>query len=211
MADTTTSTSFWASPVFHQNLRTWAIILGIVLVVGFIFVHESNSNAAQQALVKQVLDQGNAQKADIDKQISASQATTNQQIAVIAQQIQQVQTVAQAIASLKQTVPQITVTPIIPPGSNPSTVTGQKAAGDTPVATISGGDLKILSDNALECKSQGIQFSSCQQQVVLEQQKETILQGQVDELKKVKIVPAWKKTLTTIGHVALGIAIGKVI
>jgi len=209
MADNTTS--FWASPIFHQNLRTWAIVLGIALIVGFIFVHESNSNAAQQALVKQVLDQGNAQKADIDKQIATNNDTTKQQIAVIQQQIQQVQTVAQAIASLKQTVPQITVTPIIPPGSNPSTVTGQKAQGDLPVATISGGDLKILSDNALECKSQGIQLSSCQQQVILEQQKEVVLQTQVDALKKVKVVPAWKKTLTTIGHIALGIAIGKVI
>lgn len=211
MADITTSTSFWASPVFHANARTIAIILGIAFVVGFIFIHESNSNAAQQAIVQQVLVQGNAQKADLDKQITANQESTKQQIAVIQQQIQQVQTIAQAIASLKQTVPQITVTPIIPPGSNPSTFVEQKAQGDTPVATISGGDLKILSDNALECKSQGIQLTSCQQQVVLEQQKEAVLQTQVDALKKVKVVPAWKKTLTLIGHVALGIAIGKVI
>lgn len=214
MADAT-STSFWNSPIFHNHIRTWTFVILALCLVGYLFVHESNTNAAQAAVATQVLNQGTAQKADLDKQIQAIHDDTKVQVAAIQSQINQVQTVAQAITSLKQTIPPVTITPIITAPATPTTpaqtTASEKAIGDVPVATITGSDLKILSDNALTCKATGIELSSCQQNLNLEQQKEAVLQTEVDTLKKVKIVPAWKKTLTTIGHIALGVAIGRVL
>jgi hypothetical protein len=89
------------------------------------------------------------------------------------------------------------------------TTAPQQATGTTPVATIDGTDLKTLADNELACKQQTVELTSCQQEITLDQQKNQALTTEVTGLQKIKLEPAWKKTLKTIGQVALGIVIGR--
>jgi hypothetical protein len=85
----------------------------------------------------------------------------------------------------------------------------EKAAGSTPVATISGDDLKIMADNALVCKQDEVKLNACTETSALKDQKLEASQAEVTALKKVKLEPAWKKALKTIGQIALGAIIGK--
>lgn len=205
--------SFFNSPIFHNHVRTWTFVILAAFLIGFLYVHESNAAASQTALVDQMVTQQSTVQSNLDKQIQALHDDTKTQVAQIQQQLQETQTVAQAIAAIKTNIPPVTITPIV---TQPATATtpaqttaNDKADTNLPVATITGIDLKTLSDNALTCKAQAVQLNSCQQDVVLEQKKEASLQTEVDGLKKIKTPPAWKTTLITIGHVAIGILVGK--
>ncbi|WP_433963647.1 hypothetical protein [Tunturiibacter gelidiferens] len=209
-----TVTSIFSSSIFHDHIRTWTFVILAASTVGFLYVHESNANAARNALASQAVQQGQVQQATIDKQIQAIHADTQTQVAAIQQQIQAVQTVQQAIAALKQASPApITITPLITTPATPTTpavtTAADKAAGTVPVATITGNDLKTLADNAMSCKEQSVELNSCKQTVTLEKQKEADLTTENVALKKIKIQPAWKKMLTTIGQVLLGVAVGR--
>lgn len=208
--------SFFSSPAFHNHVRTWTFVILALFLIGFLYVHESNANAVKTALADQIVQQGQQQQASIDKQIAVLHNDTKVQVQQIQQQIQQVQTVAQAIAAIKQTSPApITITPIVTQPASltqpEKTTADSKATGDAPVATLSGSDLKILADNTLTCKAQAIELNSCKQAVKLDEQKIQVLQTEVDSLKKIKLQPAWKKTLITVGHIALGVLVGKVL
>jgi hypothetical protein len=207
------ATSFFNSPAFHNHIRTWTFVILAIFLMGFLYVHESNANAAKNALADQITKQGETQQANIDKQISALHDDTKAQVQQLQVQITQVQTVAQAIASIKSNIPPVTITPIV---TQPATATTpavttapQQATGTTPVATIDGTDLKTLADNELACKQQTVELTSCQQEITLDQQKNQALTTEVTGLQKIKLEPAWKKTLKTIGQVALGIVIGR--
>src|SRR5260370_32520690 len=106
--------SVFNSPAFHNHLRTWTFVVLAAFLIGFLYVHESNANAAKNALADQVVKQGQVQQASIDKQLQSIHEDTKNQVQAIQQQIHQVQTVQQAIASLKQSSPApITITPLI--------------------------------------------------------------------------------------------------
>lgn len=205
--------SFFNSSAFHNHIRTWTFVLLALVAVVFLYVHESNVTAAQNALAQQIISEQTAQQQNIDKQIQALHADTQSQVQEIQKQIQQAQTVAQAIATIKASIPPVSITPIV---TQPATSTAPakttadvQATGDLPVATVTGGDLKLISETVLGCKAQAIELTSCKQDVALEQKKSASLQTEVDGLKKVKLPPVWKRTITTIGHVALGILVGK--
>jgi hypothetical protein len=211
----TETESFFNSPVFHNHIRTWMFVILAFFIMGFLYVHESNANAAKNALAAQIEKQGAAEQAHIDAQIAAVHNDTATQVKQIQAQIDQTQTVAQAIAAIRTNVPPVTITPIItqPATSSAPAVTtaDTKATGDLPVATISGDGLKTLADNTYACKQQAVEFDGCKQTLTLEQSKTASLTQENEALKKIKVVPAWKKTVTTIGHIALGILIGKAI
>lgn len=215
----TAATSFWNSPAFHNHIRTWTLVIVALFVIGFIFVHESNSNAAANATATLIVQQGTQQQAAIKEQIAASDASTKQQVAVVNQQMQQNQqqnqTVIQTLMMLKAAVPagtpalniQPIVVPSTTPGVAPTTTANDKAIGDLPVATISGDGLKQLTANTLSCQKQAVELNGCQKDYALEQQTNVVLTKENVALKKIKIEPAWKKTLKKVGLVAGAIVI----
>ena len=218
-AATTEVTSFFNSSVFHNHIRTWTFVVLAFFVVGFMFVHESNANAAKNALADQITKQAQVQQENIDKQITALHQDTQTQVAQLQAQVNQTQTVAQAIAAIKSNpapnVPPIVINPIVTQPATPTapaqTTAPEKAAGTTPVATIDGDNLKTLADNQLACKETQIELTSCKQEIVLDQQKNDSLQTENTQLKKVKIEPAWKKTLGHIRDWTIGVVIGAAI
>jgi hypothetical protein len=114
---------------------------------------------------------------------------------------------------MKVNVPPVTITPIITAPATPTatekTTADDKATGSAPVATISGDDLKTLADDTFTCKEQSVELNSCRQTHDLDTQKITALTTENAALQKIKIEPAWRKTLKTIGQVLLGVAVGK--
>jgi hypothetical protein len=107
----------------------------------------------------------------------------------------------------------VTINPIVTTPASPTapekTTADEKAEGAAPVATISGNDLKTLADETYTCKAQGIELNNCKDTVKLDGQKVDALTTENTALKKIKIEPAWKKTLKTIAQVLIGAAIGK--
>jgi apolipoprotein N-acyltransferase len=83
---------------FHNHVRTWVLVILTVAIVAFIYIHERDVNAAANQQAADVVKQGAATQANIDKQISALHEDTKTQVQAIQQQIQQAQTVAQTIA-----------------------------------------------------------------------------------------------------------------
>lgn len=205
--------SFFSSPIFLDHIRTWVFVLLAIGLGVFLYVHESNSVAASNAQAAEVIKEGTATQAGIDKQISAIHEDTKTQVAAIQQQIQQVQTVAQTIAAIKANVPPVTINPIVTIPATASapqqTSATEQAKGSLPVATISGDDLKTLADQTFTCKAQSVELNSCKQTYDLDQQKITSLTTENTALQKIKVQPAWKKTLMIIGQVFLGFVVGK--
>jgi hypothetical protein len=198
---------------FLAHVKTWTFVILAIALIGFLYVHESNSNAAANAQAAEVVKQGATAQANIDKQITALHEDTKTQVAAIAQQRNAALSVAQTIAAIKLNVPPVTITPII---TQPATTTTpaqttatEKAAGSTPVATISGDDLKTLADETYTCKAQAVELNSCKATHDLDVQKAASLQTEVTTLQKIKIEPAWKKTIKTIGQILIGAAIGR--
>jgi hypothetical protein len=217
----TAATSFWNSPALHNHIRTWTIVIVALFAIGFIFVHESNSNAVANANATLIVQQGAQQQAALKEQIAAVNESTKQQVAVVTAQMQQNQqqnqTVLQTLAMIKSSAPPSTpglniqpiVVPSTIPGVAPTTTANDKAIGDLPVATISGDGLKQLAANNLSCQKQAIVLDGCQKDYALEQKTNVSLTNENKALKKIKIEPAWKKTLKKVGLVAgaIGIAI----
>jgi hypothetical protein len=200
---------------FHNHIRTWTFVILAAALIGFLFIHESDSNAAANQQAADVVKQGATTQANIDKQITALHEDTKAQVQAIQAQSQQALSVAQTIAAIKANVPPVTITPIV---TSPATATvpekttaDERAQGTVPVATISGDDLKTLADETFTCKERAVELDSCKQTHDLDNQKVTALTTENTALQKIKIEPAWKKTLKTLGQIALGALIGKVL
>jgi hypothetical protein len=198
---------------FLAHVRTWTFVILAVALVSFLYIHESNANAAANQQATDVVKQGAVTQANIDKQITALHEDTKTQVQAIQAQSQQALSVAQTIAAIRVNVPPVTITPIVTAPATTSapekTTADDKATGSAPMATISGDDLKTLADETFTCKEQGIELNSCKQTHDLDTQKITALTTENAALQKIKIEPAWKKTLKTIGQIALGALIGK--
>jgi hypothetical protein len=215
--------SFFNSSAFHNHIRTWTFVVLALFVMGFLYVHESNSRAANVAVAAQIEQQGKEQRADLTNQITAIQADTKNQVQALQQQMQQVQTVSQAIASIQKNAPAnqppIVINPIVQPAqaatattpAMPAKTTADDklgATGDTPVATLTGDGLKQLADNANVCKQQSIELNSCKVQLDDQKKISTSLQTENTKLTKLKIEPTWKKVLGRARDIAIGYLIG---
>jgi hypothetical protein len=216
--------SFFHSDVFHNHIRSWTFVVLAIFLMSFLWVHESNSNTASNATAAAVLKQGQETQAALTKQIDSVKSDTASKVAVIQAQADSTRTVAQAIAALRTASGSgqgVSLQPIIvePAQSatassaalSPTTTGTQTASGDTPVATITGNDLKTLADNAFACDQNAIKLDGCRQELNFETAKVSESTKEVAALKSIKQPSAWKRTLTVTKHVAVGILIGTAI
>jgi hypothetical protein len=215
MSEPIASTTQITVPTFHLSVLTWTIVVAVVAVIAFLFVHESNQNAIAAAQAKQAIETAKTQTESINAQIQAIHEDTAKQVAAIQTQMSQVNTVAQAIASIKTTVPSVTLTPIVTTpatASSPAITTAAlSASGNVPVATISGNDLKLIADSELQCKQQSVELTGCQKQQALDQQQIADDKTEITTLKKVKVQSTFHKVIVTVGQIALGVLIGHVL
>ena len=208
--------SFFSSAAFHNHIRTWTFVVLAIFVMGFLYIHESNSNAANTAVAVQIDKSTKETQANLDKQIAVIANSTASQVQQLQAQQAQIQTVAQAMAAIRNNgpanMPPIVVNPIVtqPATANQPAVTTatDQAAGNTPVATLTGDDLKIMAQNTLVCKQDEIKLNACTQESALKDQKLEASENEVKVLKKVKLEPAWKKALKAVGQFCLGAIVG---
>lgn len=218
-AAATEVTSFFNSAAFHNHIRSWTFVILAIFVMGFLYVHESNSNAANTAVAVQIDKSTKQTQESLDKQIAVIRDDSKAQVQVLQQQQTQIQTVAQAVGAIRNSgpanMPPIIVNPIVTQPATPTqpekTTASLPAAGDTPVATITGDGLKQIAENSLACKQTQVELQACTQTSDLKDQKLAASEKEVTELKKVKLEPAWKKALARGRDIAIGLLVGAAI
>src|ERR1035441_8135940 len=72
--------SFFSSAAFHNHIRTWTFVVLAIFLMGFLYVHESNSNAANTAVAVQIDKSTKETQANLDKQIQAIHDDTKSQV-----------------------------------------------------------------------------------------------------------------------------------